>query len=82
MDNDSAGRVMLIQGKDLSEYRGTTLSAQDLKDAAKERERLRHHEEVQALRKRAKPTCRRCHGKGHLGFDLSRKLFISCRCVG
>ena len=33
------------------------------------------------LDKRPNPGCRHCHGRGHLGKNLSTNTYIPCRCV-
>lgn len=29
----------------------------------------------------AKASCRKCHGRGHVGKDVRTGLFVPCRCV-
>lgn len=33
------------------------------------------------LERMPNPNCNRCHGRGHLGFNVSRGQYVVCRCV-
>jgi hypothetical protein len=37
--------------------------------------------EWEELRKRPNKNCRKCYGRGHMGFNTSTRKYIVCQCV-
>ena len=36
---------------------------------------------MEEVKYRAKYNCKKCHGRGHLGFNITHQAYIKCRCV-
>lgn len=35
----------------------------------------------EALDKAPNPNCKRCHGRGHLGYNVTYKKYVPCKCT-
>ena len=75
------GRMVALPGKSMDDLKGITMSREDLKSASMRRKELLGCDELAALRKQANASCCKCNGMGHIGFDLSSRMFIRFRCV-
>lgn len=53
----------------------------EIKDVDKLTEKERLSGKWVELERRPNPGCKRCHGRGHLGRDVTTDQYVLCRCV-
>ena len=50
-------------------------------DNEKELEAAKKIRELVELKGMPKKSCKKCHGQGHVGFDIINQVYIICSCV-
>ena len=66
--------------KDLDPLVQKVMTAEQVSVVNAERERTGQGK-IEEIAKMPNPSCRRCHGRGHLGKDVKSDTYIKCVCV-